>query len=91
MAYQKRPTQEQRILDLLKERGGKGVAVWEFMLPRNQGGLGVAQYNARVYSLRKKGYDIKNTKPGHFVLKTEKPRQGELLNSDVKLRYQYEE
>lgn len=67
MDYVKRPTQEQRILELLQQRGKEGVKVWEFMLPRPKG-LGVAQYNARIYGLRKKGYVIENKEPGHFVL-----------------------
>jgi hypothetical protein len=75
MNYQPRPTQEGRILQLLKERGDRGVAVWEFMLPRPQG-LGVAQYGARIFSLRRKGYEIVNVEPGHFVLKEE--RKGQL-------------
>lgn len=66
--YIKRPTQEQRILELLRERGAKGVMVWEFMIPRPQGGLGIAQYNARIWGLRRKGYVIENKKPGHFIL-----------------------
>ena len=60
-------TQEQRILSLLKERGNVGAFVYEFIAPRPQG-LGIAQYNARIFSLRKKGYDIRNESPGHFVL-----------------------
>lgn len=67
--YLKKPTQEERILKLLRERGGVGVKVWEFMMPRNQGGCGIAQYNARIFGPRKKGYNIINTKPGHFYLK----------------------
>lgn len=62
-------TQEQRILDLLTQRGERGVEVWEFMLPRPQGGCGIAQYNARIFGLRKKGYLIINQPKGHFVLK----------------------
>ena len=65
--YEKRPTQEQRILDFLRERGKAGTYVYEFMTPRPQG-LGVAQYNARIFGLRKKGYVIENKTPGHFVL-----------------------
>lgn len=61
-------TQEERILDLLRRKGSDGVFVWEFMIPRNQGGLGIAQYNARIWGLRKKGYNIVNKEPGHFVL-----------------------
>ena len=45
------------------------------MLPRNQGGLGIAQYNARIYGLREKGYNIINKKPGHFVLEESEPEQ----------------
>ena len=68
--YKEDKTQEQRILDLLKERGNEGAYVYEFMMPRPKG-LGIAQYNARIWGLRKKGYDIKNKKPGHFVLRVE--------------------
>lgn len=66
--YKENSTQEERILELLKERGEEGAFVYEFMIPRNKGGLGIAQYNARIYGLRKKGYNIKNKTPGHFVL-----------------------
>jgi hypothetical protein len=66
--YQKRPTQEDRILQLLEERGEAGAYVYEFMAPRPNG-LGIAQYNARVYGLRKRGFDIINKSPGHFVLR----------------------
>lgn len=66
--YKEDLTQEQRILKLLRERGSEGAFVYDFMLPRNRGGLGIAQYNARIWGLRQKGYVIKNKKPGHFVL-----------------------
>ena len=78
--YIENKTQEQRILDLLRQKGSEGVFVWEFMIPRNQGGLGVAQYNARIWGLRQKGYDIRNKKPGHFILMHDpdiKPRESE--------------
>ena len=65
--YINNPTQEDRILNLLRERGARGAYVYEFMMPRPQG-LGIAQYNARVFGLRRKGYLIENTTPGHFVL-----------------------
>ncbi len=52
-------TQTDRILELLRERGNAGIPVWEMIAPRPQG-LGVAQYNARVYELRQKGYEIVN-------------------------------
>lgn len=60
-------TQEGRILSLLKQRGSRGVMVYEMMAPRPQG-LGIAQYNARIYGLRNKGYIIDNKEKGHFVL-----------------------
>lgn len=76
MYYQQRPTQEQRILYLLQERGYKGAFVWEFMLPRSKGGLGIAQYNARIHGLRERGFNIVNKTPGHFVLaEKEKPKK----------------
>lgn len=67
MKYKEDKTQEQRILNLLREKGLQGVYVYEFMAPRPQG-LGIAQYNARIFGLREKGYNIKNTTPGHFIL-----------------------
>lgn len=75
--YINKPTQEQRILTLLRERGKFGVMVYDMMMPRPQG-LGIAQYSARIWSLRKKGYDIKNVKPGMFVLNS-KPVQISLV------------
>jgi hypothetical protein len=73
--YHKKPTQEQRILQLLKNRGKSGVKVWELVTPRPHG-LGISQYNARIYGLREKGFNIVNKTPGHFVLiQNEKPEQ----------------
>lgn len=68
--YRADKTQEERILDLLRERGEEGVMVYELITPRPQG-LGIAQYNARIYGLRDKGYRIINSKRGHFVLREE--------------------
>jgi len=67
-SYKSDKTQEERILDLLRARGAQGAYVYEFMMPRPQG-LGIAQYNARVYGLRQKGYEIINKTPGHFILR----------------------
>lgn len=64
------PTQQERILNLLREKGNQGVYVYEFMAPRPMG-LGVAQYGARLLELRRKGYEIINTQPGHFILREE--------------------
>jgi hypothetical protein len=78
--YQERPTQERRILNLLRERGSDGAFVYEFMTPQPVG-LGIAQYGARIWSLRKKGYIIENREPGHFILKEDiKPVQTEFFN-----------
>lgn len=63
--YKPNGTQEARILELLKERGNVGVMAWE--IPAN---LRILQYNARIFGLRHKGYDIKNIN-GKFVLNTE--------------------
>lgn len=60
--YIKNGTQEQKILELLKQRGSQGVWAWE--IPAN---LHILQYNARVFGLRRKGYDIVNQK-GKFLL-----------------------
>jgi len=65
--YEERPTQEQRILDLLRERGKAGAYVYKFMTPRPQG-LGIAQYNTRIWELRQKGFVIENKTPGLFLL-----------------------
>lgn len=64
--YVSHPTQEQRILDLAKRRGSKGFFAYELAAPRPHG-LGILQYNSRVWGLRKKGYNIVNKKPGYFV------------------------
>ena len=66
--YYNSPTQEQRILDLLKLRGKEGAGVWEFITPRNMGGLGIAQYTARISGLRQRGYEIISDPIGHYTL-----------------------
>ena len=60
--YKPDKTQEERILELLRERGAAGVMAWE--IPAT---LHILQYNARVFGLRAKGYDIVN-KDGRFYL-----------------------
>lgn len=80
--YLNKPTQEEKILDLLRQRGDAGVFVWELMTPINRGGLGIAQYNARIKGLRDKGFTIDNVKPGHFVL-VEKPPYKEIKLEDT--------
>ena len=62
-----RNSQKSRLFDLLLERGGRGVYVYEIMAPTPQG-LGIAQYGARILELREEGWNIKNDHPGHFIL-----------------------
>lgn len=61
-------TQRQELLELLTERGERGVFVYELIAPKPRG-KGIAQYNARIKELRDEGYHIINTEPGHFVLR----------------------
>ena len=68
--YIKNPTQEQRILNLLEIRGEQGVEVYELITPRPNG-LGIAQYNSRIWGLRQKGHNILSERKGHFVLTEE--------------------
>lgn len=58
--YIENNTQEARILRKLREARGQGVPAFWFAMPRPQGGEGILQYNARVFGLRKKGYNIIN-------------------------------
>jgi hypothetical protein len=63
MKYEYRPTQEQRILDFLRERKEQGVWCWEITNL-----LRIMQYTSRIWGLRQKGYGIENDVKGHFVL-----------------------
>lgn len=67
-------TQKQRILNLLKQKRTGGVAVYELTTPRPNG-LGIAQYNARIYDLRNEGYEIES-REGKFYLISE-PKEPE--------------
>lgn len=80
--YIKNNSQEDRILRLLRERGNRGVMVYELIAPRPEG-LGCSQYGARIYGLREKGFNIINETPGHFILDetVEKP-----VNEEEKTR-----
>ena len=62
-------TQANSILEYLKDHR-EGAYVYELIAPRPNG-LGCAQYNASIYELRRKGYDIRNDRIGHFYLHTE--------------------
>jgi hypothetical protein len=71
MKYKEKPTQENRILQLLRKSGENGVPVWKLITP-SPVGLGIAQYNARIYGLRQKGHVIENVGSGNktrFVLR----------------------
>ncbi len=63
-------TQKEQLLNLLRNRGRYGVWVYEIITPQPKG-LGIAQYNARVYELRRAGYVIENVEPGLFKLISE--------------------
>ena len=64
--------QKQRILEYLKNFGK--LPVYKVIQPRPLG-LGIAQYNARIFELRREGYNIINKidNNGHnyFVLQEE--------------------
>jgi hypothetical protein len=68
MKYKEDKTQEEQILTFLEARGERGVFVYELQAPKPHG-LGIAQYNARIFGLRKKGHNIVNETPGHFILR----------------------
>jgi len=76
-------TQQQRILELLQQRGERGLEVFEIMTPRPDG-LGVAQYNSRIKELREQGHNIINTKPGHFMLEENKELKLERLREEYR-------
>lgn len=69
-------SQKNNILEYLRNHR-EGAYVYELIAPRPHG-LGVAQYNARIYELRRDGHDIRNDFPGHFYLHTE-PVQTKLV------------
>ena len=66
----KKGTQQQRILSELVRNGF--VEVWRLITPRPSGGLGCAQYNARIKELREMlstlGYEIRNEAGRKFEL-----------------------
>ena len=63
-------SQRQDILDLLTERGQAGAYVYE-LNSAHPHGLGISQYGRCIKELRERGWDIINTEPGHFVLRTD--------------------
>jgi len=62
-SFHRKPTQEERILSLLKARGDEGLRSWEIV---NQ--MNILQYTARIWGLRDKGHNIKNVKKNLYVL-----------------------
>lgn len=89
-------TQRERLLEFLTAKGSKGAYVYELQAPRPQG-LGLAQYNARIYELRRMGWNIKNIEAGHFVLigkslsksttKLNKKQRSELRSKEKQLAF----
>jgi hypothetical protein len=51
---QRRPTQCERILEVLRDANGEWVPLPKILA------LGIAQYNARIFQLRAAGHDIEN-------------------------------
>jgi hypothetical protein len=88
--YEQRSTQENQILDLLTERRGAGVYSYELAEPHPRG-CGILQYNARIYGLRKKGYNIVSDIRGHYVLENKQTymTQTELNEKLVALRIEW--
>ena len=72
--YKPNRTQEQRILDLLRERGEQGVMSWE--IPDK---LKILQYNARVFGLRRKGFVIENKDEVFRLISEPSPEQQTLI------------
>lgn len=60
--YVRKPTQEERILAFLEERGADGVHSWEIVQ------MPILQYTARIWGLRDKGHDIINVKKNLYIL-----------------------
>jgi len=73
-------TQKQRLLNLLQTR--KRVPVWYLIAPRPQG-LGIAQYNARIYDLRHEGHNILNKTDdnGHTYFELAQEGQQDLFDA----------
>jgi hypothetical protein len=67
--YEQRTTQESEILALLLERRAEGVYSYELATPSPKG-LGILQYNARIYGLRRKGHKITSDRKGHYIMET---------------------
>lgn len=83
--YLKNPTQEEKILSFLQERGEKGVFAWEIT-----DNLKILQYNARIFGLRKKGYNIINKEKCHFILMEENMDTTEEIQKKLRiLRQRY--
>lgn len=63
--------QKYRIMKYMLSHGGE-IEVWRLVAPRPSGGLGIAQYSARIKELRdvleSLGYDIKNVAGRKFFL-----------------------
>ena len=72
-------TQQERILELLQERGELGVHSWEMTNDMN-----IMQYGARVLELRGLGHNIVNVKKNHFVLRESKNQKLKALRKEYR-------
>jgi hypothetical protein len=89
--YEPRTTQENQILDLLRERRGAGVYSYE-LAEASPKGLGILQYNARIFGLRHKGHEIVSDFKGHYIIRERnQPMTQEELNqklADLRVEWQ---
>ena len=81
--YVSNKTQEGRILNLLRQRGSRGVYAWEIIKD-----LYILQYNARIWGLKRKGFIIDNEKPGYFVLKED--QEAERIEKEKKMKWEFD-
>lgn len=81
--------QQLEIYLLLKERVGGEVHISEITNDRPLGGLGIKGYSERISELRKKGFNVHNTRKNHYMLLSE-PDMGinslRILYSEAKKR-----
>lgn len=63
--------QQLEIYLLLKERVGKEVHISEITNDRPLGGLGIKGYSERISELRKKGFNVHNTRKNYYMLLSE--------------------
>lgn len=91
-AMNRKYTQKQKVLRLFKERGGRGVKVFDLISPKPDG-LQISQYGRVIKELREEGYNIINKQPGLFVLSgyenvENSPKQTMKLEGEAKMTWE---